>query len=80
MAFLNLRGDSITLFDCPLFEIQSYMAEAAKFCCLLGWEHALLIQLHLHQLSVFDSFLYCLSLAVLKFGLQTTLASNLEIY
>jgi hypothetical protein len=45
------------------------MTEAAKFCCLLGLEHGLLVQLHLHQLSVFNIFLHHLSLTMLEFAL-----------
>ena len=54
------------------------MSEAAKFCCLLGLEREVLVQLQLHQLPVFRSFLYCLSLAVLKLALLTKLVMNSE--
>ena len=46
------------------------MTKAAEFCCLLGLEHALLVLLHYHQLSVFQ-LLHCLSLAILEL-VQTT--------
>jgi hypothetical protein len=49
------------------------MTEAVKFCCLLGLELGPLVQLHLHQLSVFHGFFHCLSLTVLKLALWTDL-------
>jgi hypothetical protein len=55
------------------------MPEAAKFYCLLGLEHGSLVQIHAHQLSVFKSFLQCLSLAVLELALWTRLALNSEV-
>jgi hypothetical protein len=42
------------------------MGKAAKFCCLPGLEHDLLVLFYLHQLFVFKGFLQCLSLAVLE--------------
>jgi hypothetical protein len=37
-----------------------WMAEAAKFCCLLKLEPGSFFQLHLYRLSVVDGFLCCL--------------------
>ena len=45
------------------------MNKAAKFCCLLVLEHSPFIMVNLHQLSVFNGFLHCLSLAVLELAL-----------
>ena len=56
------------------------MAKATKFCCFLGLEHGLLIQLHLHQLPVFHGFLCCLSLVVLELALEIKSALNSEIF
>jgi hypothetical protein len=53
--------DSIT----PFFHV----AEIAKFCCSLGLEHDPVVQLNLHQISVFDGFWHHLSLTVLGLAL-----------
>jgi hypothetical protein len=46
------------------------VAKAAKFCCLLGLEHDLLVELkNLHWVSVFNGFFHCLSLAVMELAL-----------
>jgi hypothetical protein len=45
------------------------VTEAAKFYCLLGLKHGPLVQLYLHQLSVFNGFLHCLTVVVLEHAL-----------
>jgi hypothetical protein len=49
------------------------VAESANFCYLLGLEHSILVLLYLHQLSVFNDFLLCLSLGILELTLPTDL-------
>lgn len=65
-ASLSHKGRFHSPFLLALTLTQNQMAEVVKFCCLLGLEHGILIQLHLHQLSIFSGFLQCLSLAFLE--------------
>ena len=43
------------------------MAKAAKLCCILGLEHGPLLQVDLHLLSAYDSFLQYFSLSLISF-------------
>ena len=61
-SFLALRGKFHNLFLLSLTPKPKLPDKAVKFCFLLELKHSSLIQLHLHQLSVF----YCLRLTVLK--------------
>lgn len=61
--YLAQNGDSTTPFLYPWPQSQNHLAKAAKFY-LLGWNVGL-VQMHFHQLSIFDCFLHCQSLAVL---------------
>jgi hypothetical protein len=52
------EGKSIASFFYPWLYSQNHMAEAAKFCCLLGLGHGPPDLLHLYQLSVSDGVLH----------------------
>lgn len=56
------------------------MTEAAKFYLLMMLEHGSLVQLYLHNVSVSDSFLYCLSLTVQKLEQASTKLRDLPAY
>ena len=57
---------------------QNHVAEAAKFCCLLGLQCGPFLQIHFQQLASLDDFLHHLSLAVLELVVYTMLALKSE--
>jgi hypothetical protein len=65
MATLGLHSGTLLI----------YVAEAARFICLMGLEHDHLIQIHIKPalVFVFDDFLHYLRLGALELALQTRL-------
>lgn len=68
-TFLSHRGRSYNFFLLSLALKPDPVAEVSKFCYFLGLEHGSLLQLHVHQISVFYGYLQCLSLAAMEHSL-----------